>query len=237
MAESEDQKKRLAWLLGFTAHVGVDMTIHPIVEAIAGIYSESKDNQRKHRKCEMHQDVYIWQTLNVGTVGRGEVIDHIRLCSSPNDKGHLHQTIRSLWDGMLKFAYEDLYRKHTPAIDKWHSMFPIIVDKAEESYQWPRFARHVAVNAGIAYPTREEIDLQYINNLLAPDGQRYTYDAIFQKAITHVTELWSAIGKGVSGDPGNHLSILGNWNLDRGLESSGEYVFWTSEDATQSHSA
>ena len=61
--EGEEQAKALAWLLGFTSHVITDVTIHPVVECMVGPYAQ---NKTVHRTCEMHQDVYIFQRLQVG---------------------------------------------------------------------------------------------------------------------------------------------------------------------------
>jgi hypothetical protein len=234
ISDLEDRKRCTAWLMGFVAHIGLDMTIHPIVEGIAGIYSESKANQKTHRICEMNQDVHIWRTLNMGTVGRSETIDNMRLCSDARDDKRLHPAIRACWYKMLKETYPELMVGNTPDIDKWHEKFSFVVDKVEESEQWPRFARHVSVNAGLSYPLPEEIDTQFIKSLKTPDGQRLDYDVIFAKALTHIQGLWSCVGKAIIDSTGNHLSALGDWNLDRGLTSSGEYVFWPKKDSVSS---
>ncbi len=51
------QSKATAWLLGFAAHMTTDMTIHPVVELRVGPY---KGNEGEHRRCEMHQDAFIF---------------------------------------------------------------------------------------------------------------------------------------------------------------------------------
>jgi len=49
--------------------VVADVTIHPILELKVGSYAEHKMG---HRTCEMHQDAYIFQRLNLGDVGLSE---------------------------------------------------------------------------------------------------------------------------------------------------------------------
>jgi hypothetical protein len=234
IVDLEDRKKCIAWLMGFVAHIGLDMTIHPIVEGIAGIYSESKENQKTHRICEMNQDVHIWLTMNMGTVGRSETIDNMKLCSDAGNTERLHAALRSCWYKMLEGTYPDLLVENVPDIDKWHEKFSFVVDKVEESEQWPRFARHVSVRAGLSYPLPAEIDPQFIMKLKTPDGRRMDYDDIFAKALIHIQDLWSCVGKTIIDSTGNHLSTIGDWNLDRGLTSSEEYVFWQKKDTISS---
>ncbi|MGD9637531.1 MAG: zinc dependent phospholipase C family protein [Alphaproteobacteria bacterium] len=224
LENNEELEKCLAWFFGFLAHVGVDMTIHPIVEGIAGIYSLSKENQRKHRICEMNQDVHIWQKLNLGTIGRCEIIDNIRYCD--DDKKNLYEPVRLFWDSILSSAYPELYSTNKPDINKWHKSFSYIVDIVEESHEWPRFARHVSVDAGLSYPLPSEVDDQYIQKLKTPDGKMLSYDEIFKKALSNVNGIWVNIAEAIENEKSSYISSLLSWNLDRGLTSSGGYLFW-----------
>lgn len=47
-------------------HVAADITVHPVVELKVGPYAQ---NQTAHRTCEMNQDAFIWQRLNLGELG------------------------------------------------------------------------------------------------------------------------------------------------------------------------
>lgn len=243
MPESENRDICLAWLFGFVSHVCVDMTIHPIVEGIAGIYSESKENQKEHRKCEMHQDVHIWQELDVGTVGSCEAIDVIKDCSEMDDEDALYRPLKDFWVALLQQSYPELYAKNIPDIDRWHCKFCSIVDKIEESHKWVGLARHVAVNTGMAYPRPEEVDDNslYIKNLKTPDGTFLNYKDIFDKAVSHALEMWSQLAKAVESPSEIDVPLLGDWNLDRGLQDhdveikdSGRYVFWRQNEIIQS---
>src|SRR6185369_8201963 len=49
LLEGEPKRKCLAWLLGYSAHVVTDVTIHPIVQLKVGDYAE---NKKQHRVCE-----------------------------------------------------------------------------------------------------------------------------------------------------------------------------------------
>lgn len=70
--------KAFAWLLGYTAHVITDTTIHPVVEPKVGPYAQ---NKTAHRECEMHQDAYIFQRLNLGGVGVADLESSLERCS------------------------------------------------------------------------------------------------------------------------------------------------------------
>ena len=49
----------IAWLFGYSAHIVADYTIHPVVTALVGPYSNKK-NRPGHRRCELDQDAYIF---------------------------------------------------------------------------------------------------------------------------------------------------------------------------------
>lgn len=224
--DGEDRARATAWLMGFAAHVGMDMTIHPIVEAIAGIYSESKENQKKHRICEMHQDVHIWETLRLGNVGESEAIGYIKLCGDEKTE-KLHPVISGVWTTMLSETYPDHLKKGPPEIDKWHKWFHKIVNGVEESHKFYAWARHVAVDAGCTYPTRSEVDHQYIKKLKVPRGTPMDYDQIFDLGLKNVENLWEAISVALETGDNTSLSFVGAWNLDRGMDKSGKHVFWS----------
>lgn len=59
--------KATAWFLGLAGHMTTDMTIHPVVELRVGPY---KGNESEHRRCEMHQDAFIFpRVLDLGDTG------------------------------------------------------------------------------------------------------------------------------------------------------------------------
>jgi hypothetical protein len=128
--DGPSRQKAFSWLLGYASHVVTDVTIHPVVELEVGVYQENKG---KHRICEMHQDAYIFQRLNLGEIGLAEHLDSgIWGCCDKPDSGKLDPVIVSAWQGMLKTCYLDLYQSNPPVVDNWHGSFKFIVDKAEE---------------------------------------------------------------------------------------------------------
>jgi hypothetical protein len=84
----EAQTKGFVWLLGYSAHVATDVTIHPIVQMKVGDYNH---HPKEHRICEMNQDVYIYQRgLNKSGL---DVAQHLKtgiaLCHDPENHDHL----------------------------------------------------------------------------------------------------------------------------------------------------
>lgn len=218
-----EQAKALAWLLGYIAHVTTDTTIHPIVELKVGKYQE---NQKQHRVCELHQDAYIFQRLNLGEVGLSEHLDSgIWGCSVPPDSGKLDPVIVSIWERMLKHCHPTAFASRPPNPHEWHAAFKWVVDKVEEGNQLHPFARHVAVNCGFTYPSRDGIDRQYIEGLKTPVGTMH-YDAIFDLAITNVVKIWRIAANGIFKTDRAYQSAFGNWDLDTGRTPDGELVFW-----------
>lgn len=221
--DGEEQRKGFAWLLGYAAHVATDVTIHPVVELKVGSYA---DNKKTHRVCEMNQDAYIFQRLNLGEVGLSEHLNSgIWACCEPNSN-QLNSTITTLWNSMLSATYPAGFRDNIPDIHKWHSFFRRMVDKiAEEGNHLTPIARHVAVNCGLTYPAIKHLDPQYIYGLQVPNG-RMDYDQIFEKAKKNVTRIWSEIAKAVFHNDESYMTSFGNWNLDTGKDGNGRYVFW-----------
>lgn len=220
----DNRRKAFAWLVGYAAHVATDVTIHPVVELKVGPYAE---NKTAHRTCEMHQDAYIFQRLNLGEVGLSEHLDSgiWGCCEVGSDR--LDPVIATLWRSMLQASYPDAFAHNPPDVDGWHRQFKHMVDEiAEEGNQLLPIARHLAVDCGLTYPAATAIDPQYIKSLKVP-RKRMGYDAIFDKAIDSTRTVWSLLASGVFGGDDSGLAQLGNWNLDTGRDEVGQYVFWS----------
>lgn len=221
--QGESRRKGVAWLLGYAAHVATDVTIHPVVELKVGAY---KGHEKAHRVCEMHQDSYIFQRLDLGGIGLAEHLDRgICACGTAGAKG-IDPDIRALWQSMLEGVHIEETRANPPNLDKWHRGFKTVVDDiGEEGNRLLPIARHVAVGLGLTYPAPKDIDPQYIKNLQVPNG-RQNYDQIFDFAINNVGQVWSWLAKGIMNADEPMLARLGNWNLDTGREN-GHFVFWS----------
>ena len=221
--DSTIRSKCIAWLMGYAAHVTTDVTVHPIVQLKVGPYQE---NKKAHRVCEMNQDAYIFQRLNLGEIGLSEHLD-TGICACIEDDGKLDADIKSLWGTMLNEVYAAMVQNNPPDLDGWHSGFKMVVDNiAEEGYRLLPLARHVAANAGHTYPALESIDSQYIENLTTPTGVEH-YDAIFDSAINNVGLVWSEIANALVGSNSPAQRLVGNWNLDTGENENGQLVFWS----------
>jgi hypothetical protein len=221
--QGNNRRKALAWLLGYSAHVATDVTIHPVIELKVGPYAE---NKKAHRVCEMNQDAYIFQRLNLGQIGLSEHLDSgIGGCCETNSN-RLDPVVSGLWSRMLQETYPEEFSANPPDIDKWHQRFKIMVDEiGEEGNRLMPIARHLAVDCGLTYPDCDDIDQQFIKSLKVPNGQM-DYDAIFNKAIDSAGSIWSLIARGVFGGDGTYHAQIGHWNLDTGKDAHGRYVFW-----------
>jgi hypothetical protein len=220
----KNRRKAFAWLLGYTAHVATDVTIHPVVELKVGPYAE---NKTAHRICEMHQDAYIFQRLNLGPVGLSEHLDSgiWGCCEANSDR--LDTVISGLWSKMLQETYPEEFAVNPPDIDKWHRRFKVMVDEiGEEGNRLMPIARHLAVNCGLTYPASDNVDQQFIKSLKVPNG-RMDYDPIFDKAIDSVGSVWSLVAKGIFANSSTYLAQIDHWNLDTGKDTHGRYVFWS----------
>jgi hypothetical protein len=224
------KEKALAWLLGYTAHLTTDATIHPVVERKVGPYDE---NQRAHRVCEMNQDAYIFDRLNLGGIGLADHLDGgIRACRNSSDASRMDETIASLWNGVLAEVHPSEAARNPPDPDLWHRSFTFLVDKIAENGGWlVPLSRHIVGDPGTFYPQRKDVDMQYVRALEVPGGGRMDYDGIFNMAVANVVDRWRAVASSVLEEgpaPGGPAlaSAIGNWNLDTGRDEAQRLVFW-----------
>ena len=222
--DGEKKYKCLAWLLGYSSHVTADMTVHPVIELKVGRYEE---NKTKHRVCEMHQDAFIFQKLDLGGVG---VSDHlasgIGACSAPDDDDLLDADIIEFWSALLKAVHPDKFTANPPDIHKWHERFNEIVETISSAggHLFP-FARHLAADSGMVYPLPGQIDKQYIEGLKVPSGIM-GYTDIFTEAVDNVATVWADIARGVFSYNDTILARFGEWNLDTGRDQTNNLIFW-----------
>lgn len=218
--------KAFAWLLGYAAHVITDATVHPVVELKVGPYAE---NKTAHRVCEMHQDAYIYQRLDLGGVGVAAYLKSgIEHCCAAD--GSLEPSFAETWGSMLRRCYPQEFVGNPPAIGLWHHGYTTVLDVGGEGCHLMPIARHVAVNCGLTYPLLPEVDhAAYIDSLETPHNLM-SYDQVFDKALEHVIQGWHLIAEAVFGNGTGYQTAFGNWNLDTGRDSSGTLVLWA-EDA------
>lgn len=220
------QDKSYAWLMGFASHVAMDVTIHPVVELKVGDYAE---NSTDHRICEMHQDVFIFEEMNMGSMDLAEFLGSgIGRCSNPGNVEELDLDIATIWKRMLQTTDSDKFDNFYPEFNKWHQRFKIMIDDiAEETPRLPAFARHALAGTGMAYPTPDELDSTYLLDLEVPGGGTISYADLFNKARDNVIWLWSLIARGAFGFDSEYETAIHNWNLDTGRRPDGTLEFWS----------
>ncbi len=223
--DGEVRDKCLAWLLGFASHVAMDVAVHPIINLRVGPYEQ---NKTEHRKCELNEDVYIYQRLDLGDVGRSE---HFRTLGGPArhrfHRATLDRDIETFWDHILATVYPDTYARSRPRLTAWYRWYRRAIDKVAEEATLIPFARHVGANLGLVYPTVEEIDDSFIHRLELPDGSRGSYDEVFDRGEEALAEVWGWIASGVYTGDTRYQDRLTNWNLNTGFDEDGNLVFWS----------
>ena len=210
--------------MGYSSHVTADMTIHPVVELKVGKYEENKG---EHRTCEMHQDVFVFRRLNVGDAGVAEYLSTgIGACSAIDDDDKLDADIIDFWSALLKAVHPEKFAANPPDLHKWHERFNEIVELISDAgdHLMP-FARHLAADSGMVYPSYDLVDKQFIENLKVPSGTM-NYDDIFNGAIANVASVWADIARGAFKGNDAVLARFGEWNLDTGRDQTEKLIFW-----------
>ncbi|MCL2309472.1 MAG: zinc dependent phospholipase C family protein [Proteobacteria bacterium] len=218
---SPEKYKALAWLLGFASHVIADATIHPIVELKVGPYV---GNEKAHRTCEMHQDVFIYKTMNVGNLHSPTFLqDGIATCDEPGHADRLDPSICAVWGYMLKTVDSQLYRDKPPDFHAWHRMFKTLLSASTPGHFFP-WSRHMALGDGYLYPTKP--DGTYINALQTPNGGSLPYLEIFERAKANTRKYWAIIVRACLAGNEAGLPRIKNWDMDTGKDETGTLTFW-----------
>lgn len=218
--------KGLAWLLGYTAHLTMDATVHPVIELKVGKYAQ---NKRQHRVCEMNQDSYIFGRFDLGGIELAEHLDSgITTCQHSSDPELLDESVSALWTDMLGEIHRDEAGRNPPDPSLWHRSFKLLVDKIADNGSWlVPLSRHTIGDPGVFYPKRADVDMNFISDLLVPGDKRMHYDDIFNQALANVVERWKAVSQAVLDGTDAYVASMGNWDLDTGLDSEGQLVFWS----------
>jgi len=220
-----DRPQATAWLFGFAAHMTSDMTIHPVVELKVGPYS---DNKGEHRRCEMHQDAFIFP--KIFDAGEAGLSDHlttgIASCHAPGDKDSLLPCVKNTWITMLKAAYPADVAQEMPDPCVWHRGFNSVLKHMGNANHLFPFARHVASNLNIAYPKTADVLDTYLFGLSTPEGPM-NYLEIFERARTNVISVWTGLDAALRDGDSDFLRSLQDWDLDTGRNLVNHtHVFW-----------
>ena len=229
--DGDDKLKCLAWLMGFAAHVVGDMCIHPVIELKVGPYA---DNSTEHRRCEMHQDAFVFPRLGLGMP---QTAGHIRAtilkCGSTEDPRKLNPAVKEVWERLLQTVHPELFKTDSPEIDTWHHKCYVILEKLlPTSSSLIPWARHVCDGIGLIYPETDKVDMGYIENLKVPaaggSDHRMHYDDIFDFAVERIRLAWRDVLRHALGSEQLTAFRSGEWDLDTGRNKTdaNALVYW-----------
>lgn len=217
--QGNEQDIAYAWLSGYLSHVIADITIHPVIEETVGHYQQ---NKQAHRLCEMHQDTYIWQRMQLGEIGAKTWLSHhLLLCTSYEGQATLDPIITTLWQDSLTLAFP--LESSIPNINAWFSSFIKVISLIEDNYQLFPLSRHVASFLKLTYPKVGELNTAYLEALPTPEGAM-DYDDVFDFCIENIIEYQQLLYDSVFHD--RPLTWISSWSLDTGLNREGQFGVW-----------
>ena len=221
-ANGTRREKSFVWLLGYAAHVIADATIHPVVQMKVGAFSRNKE---AHRRCEAHQDAYIFDRFETGGLGVGDYLEsRLEQCSTAD--GSIDPSVADLWQRLLSRLHPEVYQRNPPDLWRWNKGVTATVEAGNCGNRLFPLGRHISTNSGLRYPSVDQVDHRaFVDQLKTPHGA-LSYDEVFEKALTHVVEGWQLIGDAVFADGTQYREAFGDWNLDTGRDASGRLVFW-----------
>lgn len=219
IADDNTRQKCMAWLFGFAAHVATDGTIHPVVNLKVGPYEQ---NKTKHRCCEMSQDVYAHSRLNLGVLEFNKQIStNVDDTSDIDNRNRMDADIAQLWQELLTGVYLNL---ESPKVHDWHGAMCRMMKIGESGNVLFAFARHVAANQGLVYPTAPET--QYIQGLKTPGDRTMNFEELFQIAFNNIVELWGWLALSLQ-NRDSPLDTLKSWSLDTGIDEDNRMIYWS----------
>ncbi len=220
--QADATRKKVAWLLGFAAHVIADITVHPIVAGVVGPY---EGNERAHRECEVNQDAYAFAKMNWGELCDVDCFETgIQQCCDQAD--NLLPEIVEFWQCLLKMDCPTEYGATPPHINRWHLGYTNLMDNfAEEANRFSILAPFV-VHFGLACPYSDNVQTKYISKLLTPTGTYMNYDNIFNYSVSNIGQMWKTIACGMLGLDTEYEAKITKWNLDTGINDSGQLEYW-----------
>jgi len=226
------KEKCLAWLMGYAAHAVTDMCVHPVIELKVGPY---KGNETAHRRCEMHQDAYIFSRIGKGMPQTaGHLKSTILTCNDQEAPDLLDIDIRAIWQELLRKVHPRAFQDDPPDMNKWHRRcYDILQTFLPTSNRFVGFARHACNDKGFLYPTPAEVDKKvYIESLVVPSapGQLriMSYNDIFNYTVERVQREWVGVTRYALGLDDTITCRNDEWDLDTGRDklAGNKLVFW-----------
>jgi len=218
--------KCFCWFLGYLSHMTVDVTIHPIVNEIAGPYQESPKNQKKHRLCETHMDCFIYrEKANELPLNEAEYIDaKIKPGCCQNMPALIDRDVRKFWVEILEQTFNDTVDLDP---DQWFFIYSSLTDGISED-NGRKISEYLAKKfdqSELMQVNRDNIDYAYINQLKTPDGDSIDFPALFDFAVENTVVIWKMFASTLGVDAVTPEILTKDWDLDTGM-AEGESIFW-----------
>ncbi|MFA5597605.1 MAG: zinc dependent phospholipase C family protein [Pusillimonas sp.] len=218
--------KCFCWFLGYLSHMVVDATIHPVVKIIAGPYSESEQNKKKHRLCETHMDCYIYhEKANELPLNEAEYInDKIKTGCCPEKPAKIDCDIRKFWMEILMQVFNDSADLDP---DQWFFFYSTLTDAIteESNNKISKCLAKVFDQSELMQINQNNIDYFYINHLKTPNGSKIDFLNLFDFAAKNTVEIWKIFASALNRNTALPDILNKDWNLDSGV-ASGENIFW-----------
>ena len=222
-------KNRFAWFAGYVSHVVADSYIHPVVNStVRGPYIFT---HAEHARCEVVQDVYIFNKKTGTDICRAAVRDRNSFgylnilddSSDPENLAKIHPDISEFWSELIKVAHPnaaEFFDSIDP--DTWHKNYKGRVDFAANNQS---IFRHVLdlVNAPRYVPLADisQVELtKYVKAVAVPLGLKIRYDDLFSQAVDQIIIVWKEIFRGIQDGDSLSSSLVKDWNLDTGVDES-----------------
>jgi hypothetical protein len=227
-APPDTNKVKLAWLLGYVSHMIVDVTIHPIINAIVGPYVLHQDD---HRRCEMTQDSLLFYEISGGELSYSNWLEHMMSCRA---NPFLLDDLMEFWKDNLLGAYPERAENADPG--SWFRRYTEAIRVSEGDFGIKPMFRHIGRLNKYFYQTVDEImeknpeyASKYYYEVKLPDGSIGPFKQFgFDKAVSNVVNAWEQLYNNLSSFGLDFFMVIKNWDLDTGIDKdNAPLYFWT----------
>ncbi len=226
VSKTPSDEVKFVWLMGYVSHLIADATIHPVVEAIVGPYSENKE---EHRLCEMTEDSIIYNVYRKTEIRYSEFSEMVKFC----DESRYFDELMDFWKELILSNYQEKNEEPHPTL--WFTTYGEAIDAAEGGSEFVALFRHIGLGANLIYKTSEEIKkdyqkdyLKYFKEVKLPGGTMGPFkEMAFEKAVNNVIYAWRKLYDGLKSGI-MVAQIVKNWDLDTGVDmesSKGEVTY------------
>ncbi len=226
----EARKRSIAWFCGHLSHMAADATIHPVVNAMAGKYTDGPECVVKHQVIETNWDAYSFhEYLKVGSTIESEYISGLKKrFHDLEQQAGLEYDISRFCSDLVQGAYPELGSadpKH------WISRSMDVIDwiGEEGNRDVVAYIARLAGRGQLLQIPYEKVNRAFIDRLVTPNYGIVTFNELANQTLANIAMTWVAFWNMLATGEDPTYPLASHWDLDSGMISASEFLFQEGE--------